>query len=67
MPTLVNATELLAKQKLRMEINEQISNFLVKGGRIEVLDACKESTSSARFGVRPALAELTGPFHLDTE
>ena len=47
-----------AKQRLRSEINTHIEDFLLKGGRIEVVSQLSERIVPARFSHRTAEADM---------
>ena len=67
----MRATENLAntfsKQRLRVELNNHIEDFLSKGGRIEVLGGVAELSARTRFGRWTAAAEVASFPSPDTE
>jgi hypothetical protein len=56
MPTLEHSAGTFAKQRQRVEINAHIQDFLLKGGRIQVLHGLCESHPKARVGQWPTRA-----------
>lgn len=53
------ATEIL-KQGQRIELNNHIEDFLLKGGTIDVVNGPGEPGANIRPGRRPAAADLLG-------
>jgi hypothetical protein len=62
-----NLTNTFSKQRLRVELNNHIEDFLHKGGRIEVLSGLTELSASARLGRWPAAAETVSLHGPDTD
>jgi hypothetical protein len=58
MRTTENLANIHAKQRLRVELNNHIQDFLHKGGRIAVVSGLAEHSASTRLGRWPAAAEV---------
>ncbi len=67
----MRATEHVAntfsKQRLRVELNNDIEDFLHKGGSIEVLSGLTELSAGARLHRWPAAAETVSLQGQDTD
>ncbi len=67
----MRATEHVAntfsKQRLRLELNNHIEDFLHQGGRIEVLSGLTELSANTRLGRWPAAAETVSLHGADTD
>jgi|GEM_PF-879025 len=62
-----NFANAFSKQRLRVELNNHIEDFLHKGGRIEVLSGLAELSASPRLGRWPAAAKVVSLPSSDTD
>ena len=67
MRTTENLANTFSKQRLRVELNNHIEDFLSKGGRIEVLGGLAELSARSRFGPWTTAAEVARFPSPDTE
>ncbi len=62
-----NLTNTFSKQRVRVELNNHIADFLHQGGRIKVLSGLTELSANIRLHGWPAAAETVSLHGPDTD